>query len=292
MTISEAFDKFNSKISRPTQKEQDDASSRQNDIRAKMDEKFKKKTSFLTGSYKRWTKTKPLKDVDIFYVLHDDERAAYRDSKPDVLLNAVRDHLAEKYPGKTVKKQRRSISIEFPTTDQEKVMSFDVIPVFTKGDNYEMPDTTVSSGWTETNPKIHEDKALLKQRAYNNHWRKLVRMIKTWNVTKSKPVKPSFLLEVMALDLFLEPFGGDMRREIQGYFASAALRIHDVWPDPAGLGSPVSDGMDTAGKNAAKAALEEADANCAIAIRLESQGKTGEALRIWQGIFGSQFTIT
>lgn len=291
MTVSEAFDKFASKVSRPTQKEQDDASSRQNDIRAKMEEKFKKETSFLTGSYKRWTKTKPLKDVDIFYVLHEDERS-YRDKEPDVLLDDVRDHLAAKYPGKTVKKQRRSISIEFPTADEEKVMSFDVIPVFTKGENYEMPDTTAQSGWTETNPKIHEEKALAKQRAYENQWRKLVRMIKTWNVAQAKPVKPSFLLEVMALELLVEPFGGDLRREVQSFFASSALRIHDVWPDPAGLGTPVSDGMDTNAKNTAKAALEAADSKCASAIRLESQGKTGDALRIWREVFGSQFTIS
>jgi len=291
MTVTEAFEKFSKKISRPTQKEQDDASNRQNDIRSKMEEKFKKETSFLTGSYKRWTKTKPLKDVDIFYVLHADERANY-EFEPDQLLNDVRDHLVKKYPDKTVKKQRRSISIEFPTTAEEQVMSFDVVPVFTKGDNYKMPDTTVSGGWTDTNPKIHEEKALAKHRACDNNWRKLVRMIKTWNVAHSKPVKPSFLLEVMALELLLEPFGGDLRREIQGYFASAALRIHDVWPDPAELGSPVSDGMDAAGKNAAQKALEEADLKCAAAIRLESQGKTGDALRIWQEVFGSQFPIS
>jgi hypothetical protein len=50
--------------------------------------------------------------------------------------------------------------------------------------------------------------------------------------------------------------------------------------------------MDFAGKRAAQTALEEADSKCASAIRLESQGKTGEALRVWQEIFGSQFTIT
>jgi hypothetical protein len=155
-----------------------------------------------------------------------------------------------------------------------------------------MPDTSASSGWTETNPKIHADKALEKQRAYANKWRSLVRMVKTWNVAQNKPVKPSFLLEVMALNLFLPPFGGDLRRELQGYFATAAARIHEVWPDPAGLGTPISDGMDTKGKDAARAALEEADSKCAAAIRLESQGKNGEALRVWREIFGSQFTVT
>ena len=38
----------------------------------------------------------------------------------------------------------------------------------------------------------------------------MVRMIKAWNNEKGKPVKPSFLLEVMCLDLLRPPFGGDV----------------------------------------------------------------------------------
>ena len=33
--------------------------------------KFAIDRSFLTGSYARYTKTKPLKDIDIFFVLKD-----------------------------------------------------------------------------------------------------------------------------------------------------------------------------------------------------------------------------
>jgi hypothetical protein len=73
LTPNEAFRKFRSNLEL-TQKEQDSASSRQKEIRALMDQSFKIADDFLTGSYRRWTKTKPLKDVDIFRVFHDDER--------------------------------------------------------------------------------------------------------------------------------------------------------------------------------------------------------------------------
>ena len=73
LTPNEAFRKFRSKLEL-TQKEQDSASSRQKEIRALMDESFTIADDFLTGSYRRWTKTKPIKDVDIFCVFHDDER--------------------------------------------------------------------------------------------------------------------------------------------------------------------------------------------------------------------------
>ena len=291
MDVSEAFDKFRGKISRPTQKEQNDASRRQQEIRGHMNQRFKLETDFLTGSYKRWTKTKPLKDVDIFCVMHEDERA-YRQKAPSVLLGDVEKLLVEKYGSTNVHKQRRSVSVDFSTSDDEQVMSFDVVPAFTKGDHYEMPDLSTVAGWTETNPKIHEEEALEKQRSYSNKWRGLVRMIKTWNRHHDKPVKPSFFLEVMAMELFVGDFGGDYRRELQGFFASAAGRIHDVWPEPAGLGSPVSDGMTTAQKDAAKTALLKAEGMVATAIRLEGDRKTGEALRTWRQIFGNQFPVS
>lgn len=293
MDVSEAFDKFRGKISRPTQKEQNDASRRQKEIRGHMNERFKLEDDFLTGSYKRWTKTKPLKDVDIFCVLHDDERS-YRQKHPSVLLGEVEKLMVSKYGQANVHPQRRSVSVSFSTSanDDEQVMSFDVVPAFTKGDHYEMPDLSRTVGWTETNPKIHEQEALDKQRSYSNKWRGLVRMLKTWNREHNKPVKPSFFLEVMAMELFVGNFGGDYRRELQGFFASAAARVHDEWPEPAGLGSPVSDGMTTAQKDSAKIALLDAERLVATAIRLEGERKTFEALKIWQQIFGWQFTIS
>lgn len=99
LTPNEAFRKFRSNLEL-TQKEQDDASSRQKEIRALMDESFKIADDFLTGSYRRWTKTKPLKDVDIFCVFHDDERPKYRtDKPPSVILNEVEKVLVKNTVG-------------------------------------------------------------------------------------------------------------------------------------------------------------------------------------------------
>ena len=101
LTPNEAFRKFRSKLEL-SQKEQDDASRRQKEIRAHMDESFKIADDFLTGSYRRWTKTKPLKDVDIFCVFHDDERPKYRNDKhPSVVLNDV-----EKVTGQEVRQRQ------------------------------------------------------------------------------------------------------------------------------------------------------------------------------------------
>ena len=293
LTPNEAFRKFRSNLEL-TQKEQDNASSRQKEIRALMDESFKIADDFLTGSYRRWTKTKPLKDVDIFCVFHDDERPKYRNDKtPSVVLGDVEKVLAKKYGSANVSRQRRAVTVEFPDgADEERIMSFDAVPAFTKSDHYEIPDTGTSKGWTETNPKIHFDKAKAANDAFDGEWKGMVRMTKSWNRTKDRIIKPSFLIEVMALEVLRPPFGGDFPYEFMGLFATMADRISDDWPDPAGLGPPVSDSMNASARAAAKQALTEAHHMVREAIQLSRNGRYGEALRKYRDLFGERFPLS
>lgn len=293
LTTTEAFRRFRSKLEL-TQKEQADASRRQQEIRRFVNGGFKITDDFLTGSYRRWTKTKPLKDVDIFCVLHDDERPRLRVGKPPTLvLDEVESLLAKKYEARNVSKQRRSVCVQFPDTgDEERVMSFDVVPAFMKRDHYEIPDTATASGWTETNPKIHADKATEANERFGGEWKGMIRMLKSWNGEAGKPVRPSFLLEVMGLDLLVPPFGGEYPREFMSFFSSAADRIDEEWPDPAGLGPPVSDSMDAFARMAAKDALKAASHAVRAAMNLSSAGRQGEALRAYRRIFGNDFPLS
>ena len=183
LSTQDAFRKFRSRLEL-NRKEQEDASRRQKEVREVMDAAFEIEHEFLTGSYARWTKTKPLKDVDIFCVLAKKHRH-YRDQAPSVLLGDVEKALVKRYGGAHVSQQRRSCTVDFGVTAVEdrtdyKVMSVDVVPAFTKASYYEIPDTAMS-GWTETNPSIHHDKAVEAQQAYSDEWKGLVRMMKRWN---------------------------------------------------------------------------------------------------------------
>lgn len=295
LTIEEAFRKFKSRLEL-TEQESRDASRRQQEIREHLDGEFSIDDDFLTGSYRRWTKTKPLKDVDIFVVLGEQERH-YRSKSPAKLLEAFSNSLARKYGRKSVSLQRRSVSVEFGVAVAEDdsdghVMSFDVVPSFADGEDFEIPDTQASNGWTKTNPKVHEQKAVDAHEAFKKEWKSLVRMMKYWNNGQGKPIKPSFLIEVMALEILHPPFQGDFDREMQAFFYSMADRIGETWHDPAGLGPPVSDAMNSSERAAAKVKLLSAGAAATVAIRLARTGKTGAALQEWRSLLGPLFPLS
>lgn len=299
LTTEDAFAKFRSRLEL-NEREQKDASKRQQEIRALMDEQFDVAHDFLTGSYARHTKTKPLKDVDIFCVLGDEERH-YRKKSPEVLLGAVEAVLVTKYGRDCVKRQRRSVGIDLgvkPDAEDRtdyRVVSFDVVPAFAHGDDYEIPDLGAKGGlggWTRTNPRVHADKALAAQKGYSNEWKGLVRMMKYWNNHHEKPIKPSFLIEVMALEVLHGGYGGERAREMQFFFAALAGRIHDTWNDPAGLGPPVSDAMDATKQDNAERALRTAEREAAHAIDLTRRGLQGDALRAWRNLLGPLFPLS
>lgn len=299
LTIDEAFRKFKSRLEL-NDKEQANASARQQEVRNHLDSKFAIDRSFLTGSYARWTKTKPLKDVDIFFVLKEAEKRNYREKAPSVILDAFHAALSEKYKKDALKKQARSINVDFgvvadveDNTDY-RVISVDVVPAVASGDDFEIPDSEAGK-WIKTNPKIHADKATAAHQAYSNEWKGLVRMVKYWNNNPKhgeKPVKPSFLVEVMALECLHGGWGGNFDRELQALFATLADRVQDTWADPAGLGPPISNGMDAARKARAEELLTKASREATSAIDHVRRGRNGEALQAWRNLFGPKFPLS
>lgn len=298
LTINDAFRKFKSRLEL-NDREQKNASDRQQEVRDYLDTKFDIENSFLTGSYARDTKTKPLKDIDIFFVLADSEKH-YRTKVPSAVLDDFTKALKEKYGDKAVKKQNRSVGIDFgividaeDNTDY-RVVSIDAVPAFAVGGDFEIPDEKLGK-WIKTNPKTHAEKATTAHQAFSNEWKGLVRMVKYWNNNPKhveKPVKPSFLIEVMALECLYGDWQGRFDYEIQSFLATLADRISDAWPDPAGLGPNISDGMDSTAKERARMLLTAASREAALAINLAREGRNTEALKAWRVLFGPKFPLS
>ena len=298
LTVNEAFRKFKSRLEL-NDREQKNASARHTEVRDYLNTKFEIARSFLTGSYARHTKTKPLKDIDIFFELSEAERH-YRSKSPSVVIGDFHGALVDKYGEDAVRMQSRSVGIDFgvvvdadDNTDY-RVVSVDVVPAFVDREDYEIPDDG-SGVWIKTNPEIHASKATAAHQAFSNEWKGLVRMAKYWNNNArygEKPVKPSFLIEVMALQCLYGGWQGRFDYEIQGFFATLADRIYDEWPDSAGLGPPISDSMDAALKGRACDLLKAASNEATMAIDHARRGRNGEALKAWRALFGPKFPLS
>lgn len=298
LTVDDAFRKFKSRLEL-NEREQKNASARQKEVREFLDGVFEIGNSFLTGSYARHTKTKPLKDVDIFFVLGEKERR-YRTKQASVVLGDFESALVGKYGRKAVRKQARSVNIDFGVVvDAEdntdcRILSVDAVPAFTLKENYEIPDSE-TEGWVKTNPKVHAEKAVAAHQAYSDEWKGLVRMVKYWNNNPKhaeKPVKPSFLIEVMALQCLYGGWKGRFDYEVQGLFCTLADRIFEEWGDPAELGPAISSGMDLAAKQRAQEALMAAGREASLAIDHVRRGRNGEALKAWRSLFGPKFPLS
>jgi hypothetical protein len=295
LTTLQAFDKFRQTLEL-SDTEKKDASRRHTEVRECIRAGFAIENDFLSGSYKRHTKTKPLKDVDVMFVLGEKEKWR-RDSPPIDTLEAFEKCLKKKYTEQgQVEIGRRSVTVVFeknyyPDDHEGKVLSIDAVPAFALGsDEYEIPDK-ITGGWIKTNPTKHREQATAKNEELGGRWVPLVKMGKGWNRANGNLVKPSFLLEVMSEDLVESPFS-NYPDEIRNLFSAMEANVGRVWADPAGLGPPVSDQMTAERIAEAKKGLQEAQKKAALAARAEQTGRQGEALRIWREILGDYFPLS
>ncbi|MGR7995071.1 CBASS oligonucleotide cyclase [Xanthobacter sp. ZOL 2024] len=289
ITTQEAFEKYRQRLEL-SETERKDTIKRHTEVRELIRADFAVDRDFLTGSYGRSTKTKPLKDVDVFFVLGQKEKDKYRNKPSSELLDAFVKTLRKTYGDDAVEPGRRCATVEFEknTKDEEgKVLSIDAVPAFDIGDCYEIPDRILGQ-WIKTDPEIHAEQATTKNKELGGKWVPLVKMVKRWNRSAGKPIKPSFLIEVMMQELVDAPFT-TYPSEVRRFFAAALDGIGKSWLDPAGYGPPVSDQMTSELIAKAKDSVRQAEMKAAIAVRYEQQGRQGDAIALWREIMGKYF---
>jgi hypothetical protein len=283
--IDDAFLRLKSNLE-ITKTEQDTAVRRHTGIRDYVTGRWDLIDNFLTGSYRRDTKTKKLKDIDIFIVIDPDgAQAGYRTQSPVQVLNALETLLADRWPDP----HRDGMAIVIPFGSTEEIMSIDVVPAFKrKGGGYFIPDPGAGT-WIATNPKRHHELSIAKNADCDSKFVPFVKMIKGINRELGEPVSPSFLLEVMAHALVKAPFGR-YQDEIVLFLATAAERIEEQWNDPAGLGGDVNTVMNPSERLTAAAALRRAQAIAERAVDLEDDGQEQSAYDEWKKLFGNRMT--
>jgi Second Messenger Oligonucleotide or Dinucleotide Synthetase domain len=269
-----------------TQTEQDTAIRRHHNIRDYIKSRWDLEDDFLTGSYRRDTKTKKLKDIDIFIVIDKNgAQASYLTQPPGEVLNALEELLRNRWPDA----RRDGMAVVIHYGNDDDIMSIDVVPAADrKGGGYLIPNPG-SGEWIATNPKRHHELSIAKNAECDGKFVPFVKMIKGINRELGEPVSPSFLLEVMAHSLVKAPFGR-YQDEIVVFLATAAEQLDREWPDPAGLGGNVNSVMSLAQKLAAAAALRGAQETAERAVELEDDGQERAAYDEWKKLFGTRLT--
>lgn len=276
--VDEAFKKLKSNLE-ITQTESRLAQTRHQLVRDHVEASWQLVDHFLTGSYARHTKTKKLKDVDIFVVVDPKgPQGELADGTGTEAVVALRDLLAERWEDLDV--DDNVVTINYSGED---VASYEIAPAFARsGGGYSMPNGV---GWMDTDPKEQAALVTAKNKECDAKFVPFVKMVKGINREAEDPIDPSFLLEVMALDLVIEPFGR-YRDEIRFYLASVADRIVEDWPDPVGLGPDVNAGVRTWRRQELSTIARGWLAVAEEALQLEYEGKERAAVEMWRELFG------
>lgn len=276
--VDEAFNRLKSNLEiTPTENQQ--AQTRHQLVRNHIEASWDLANHFLTGSYKRHTATKKLKDVDIFVVVDPNGSQGYlANGTGTAAVLALRNLLA--YRWDDLEADDNVVTIHYRGED---VASYEIAPVFPrKGGGYLMPDGV---RWIATDPKEQAALVTAKNKRCDEKFVPFVKMVKGINREAGDPIEPAFLLETMALKLVLTPFGR-YQDEIRFFLASVADQIAENWPDPVGIGPDVNEGVDGWRRRELSASARSWLGVAEEALRLEEEHKERAAVEEWRKLFG------
>ncbi len=276
--IDEAFGNLKSNLE-ITKTESRLAQTRHQLIRQHVTASWQLADDFLTGSYSRHTKTKKLKDVDIFVVIDPEgAQGSLREGPGRGAIKALRDVLATRWSD--VEMDDNVVTINY---GDEDVASYEISPVFPRADGgYCMPNGV---DWMDSDPQRHAGLVTDKNEGCGGKFVPFVKMVKGINREAGEPIAPSFQLEVMGLELLLPPFGR-YRDEIRFFLASVADHITEDWSDPAGLGPAVNAGVSSGRRRQLADIVQGWLAVAEEALLLEGDGRDRAAVEKWRELFG------
>lgn len=284
--VDQAFERMR-KAGTITTTEQTLAQNRHRRIRDKVEAAWDIERTFLTGSYDRHTKIKPLEDVDIFAVIKaDGAQGHFRNEAPDRIVTA----LATDLDGKFKHVEPSGMAVRISVSDDDGQASFELVPAFAHASSgFDAPDPD-RGRWIRTDPNVHAQLTSAKNTACSEQWVPFVQMVKGWNRQAERPVPQSFLIEVMALRLVQPPFGR-YQDEVATFLGNMIDRADGPWPDPADLGPDVDELLTSYQRQQIRTAASTALALAEEAIYLEDSGQGRKAVDKWREIFGERMPL-
>jgi hypothetical protein len=271
-TLAQAFEQFRNNLSLDDGQKQQ-ILERRSKLIDLLQDRFRSPVRPI-GSHARGTNIPPIGDIDLMLVL---QRS--RSDDPVMLLDEIRDVLAEKYSG--VRRQNRSVGILYGD------FRFDVVPAIVRSrGGYHLPDAG-SQKWIFTYPEKHNDHAKKVDQGTGAMAIPMVRMLKSWNRRQLAGLK-SFHLEVMVLRaLGTKP--ASYAEGTRDALRSVARAVRSSCGDPAESGNTLDTYLSTLQRDQIARRCQEASDQLSRAIELDQQGKPGEAIRLAREVFGAPF---
>lgn len=280
LTIPQAFDTLIRGLEL-TEREQQEASRQQNVVRDNLRGALTILHDFLSGSYRRRTAIRPLKDIDLMLVLDPTRHRDLRSEPPQRTLGLVRDALARAYPNAAPPRlQSRSVNIEFRGTD----IGYDVVPAFRHDSGgYLIPDADRGS-WIRSDPERHRETCVAANQAVAGMLNPLIKLAKAINARLHRPLR-SFHLEVMAYTAF-QGRPADYPSGLRHLLAHLVDRVQRACPDPAGLGPHIDQGMTSETRGKIIRELQQWLKPADQALDAARRGDIAAAHRAWSSLFG------
>lgn len=285
-TIPAAFQRFKENLE-ITELQVGTVSTRQTNVREVVEAGLDVLDSFLAGSYSRSTMIAPLKkaDVDIFMVLDSKYWHNYNGQNGGQagLLDLVKRTLKKTYTTPDISRNGQAVTIRFSD------FIVDVVPAFNReGGGFLIPNS-VSQTWISTDPKKHISLMTESNKAHDNDFVPLIKMVKAWNRSNGNFFN-SFHLEVMALEILNNVRISDFPSGLRYFFDKGREVVKKQNADPAGYGGDVGAYINTQQK--VTEAVGKFELAYSRALKAEDAARRNsivEAIGYWKMIGGDYF---
>lgn len=283
MTVTEVFETFRKRLEL-TEAERKRAAARHPNVRETISKGLELIEDFLTGSYKRDTKIRPLSDIDLFVVLHWGKYSDiyYNNGDPSKILYRLRSILKRAYPQTPIKIQNRSVNLDFSD------FGFDVVPAFrNEAGFYRIPDRNKGI-WIKSKPKHHDSILSSANSKCDLKLKPIIKMFKSWNRSNREKLK-SFHIEVMSLKAFKDGIDTSFQQAIRRFFDWTDFSLNYPCYDPANTTNQIDDYLTSTERTNIKSKLQNAKSEAGKALGYERNERHNEAIRRWRDLFGYPF---
>lgn len=284
MELESYFKKFASSIE-PSENARDEAITGHRTLRGRLEKDDDLSEThidtFLIGSYARNTAVHPVKDVDIVVILDLNPKS----DSPESTLRMLKRVLNKYYEAKTAD-QRRSIRIDL------SYITMDVIPAVAPYDTNKpllIPDRKLEK-WIWTHPREHIALTTERNKASNERFVPMVKMVKWWHAYQvgdvERPKPKGFTLEClvgMYMDFDAASYAKAFISVLEGVQGAYETLDEILYiPDPALRNVTVPTGLTQAEFDRFMNTVEES-------LELSRRGLAAGSAELWRQVFGSKF---